>query len=105
MSYIKAHPFGYKKQEGRSKWFGHQVLHKQVITRLMPFTVICRDKEGKPIMMPERDKKGKATGKMIPVTETFYNRVVKVINHYTHDRKRGRTLGEMVYESYKATAE
>ena len=105
MSYIKAHPFGYKKQKGHSKWFGHQIIHKQTITRLVPFIVICRDKEGNPIMKPELTKKGKPTGKLIPATQTFYNKVTKVINHYVNPVKRGRTLGEMVYESYKAHAE
>ena len=91
-----------KSKGGGSKWFGHPLVRKQVITKVIPYQVTCRDKDGNPIMQPELNKKGKPTGNMIPVTETFYNRVVKVINHYTNDRKKGRTLGEMVYASYKA---
>lgn len=105
MSYIKAHPFGHKQGGGRPKYYGHQIVRKQVITRLVPFTVTCRDKDGNVITKPELNKRGKPTGKLIPVTQTFYTKVTKVINHYINPVKRGRTLGEMVYESYKATAE
>lgn len=31
MSYIKAHPFGHKQGEGRPKYYGHQIVRKQVI--------------------------------------------------------------------------
>ena len=106
MSYIKAHPFGYKKQgEKKSNWFGHPLIRKQVITEVIPYEVTRRDKDGNPIMQPELTKKGKPTGKLIPATQTFYNKVTKVINHYVSSVKRGRTLAEMVYESYKAHAE
>ena len=101
MSYIKAHPFGYKQQAGSSKYYGHQIVRKQVITRLVPFTVTRRDEAGNVIMVPELNKRGKPTSKLIPATQTFYNKVTKVINHYINPVKRGRTLGEMVYSTYQ----
>ena len=83
------------------KEFGHQVGDVQVITMKLPYEVAKRDKNGKQVYRYETDILGKK--KRIPIMETFYNAVHKVVYHNIDaNPKRGRTLADMVYESYKA---
>ena len=98
---IKVHPFGYKKIKEAKKEFGHQVGDVQVIKMILPYEVMARDKNGKQLYRYETDILGKK--KRIPIIETFYNTVHKVVYHNIDAKpKRGRTLADMVYESYKA---
>ena len=96
---IKVHPFGYKKIKEAKKEFGHSVGDVQVVTMILPYEVGKKDKTGKQIYRYETDILGKK--KRIPIMETFHNTVHKVVYHNAKP-KRGRTLADMVYESYNA---
>ena len=83
---IAVHPFGYKKIKEAKKEFGHQTGNVQVIEMTLPY---------------ETDILGKK--KRVPIMETFHNTVHKVVYHNIDAKpKKGRTLADMVYESYKA---
>lgn len=98
---IAVHPFGYKKIKEAKKEFGHQVGDVQVITMTLPYEVAKRDKNGKQLYRYETDILDKK--KRIPIMETFYNTIHKVVYHIINAKpKKGRTLADMVYESYKA---
>lgn len=98
---IAVHPFGYKRIKEAKKEFGHQIGDVQVITMTLPYEVAKRDKDGKQVYRYETDILGKK--KRIPIMETFHNTVHKVVYHNIAAKpKKGRTLADMVYESYKA---
>ena len=98
---IKVHSFGYKKIHEAKKRTGHQIGDVQVITMTLPYEVAKRDKNGKQVYRYETDILGKK--KRIPIVETFHNTVHKVVYHSIDAKpKKGRTLADMVYESYKA---
>ena len=115
MSYEKAHPFGYKAKNTKSKEdmaLSHNNIplsHKQTITEEVSFKVMRRQ------MVWERDP---ATGKMkmkpvpvtetkkvngkkveVPVYDTFTHVETRVVCHYGREVK-GRTLAMMVYETF-----
>ena len=101
---ISVHPFGYKKLRGSDKErrLGHQIDkdNVQLVTMKVPYEVPVR-KNGKLIFIYEVDEKGKKH--KVPFTETLFNTITKVIYH-TIDAKprKGKTLADMVYETYKA---
>lgn len=101
---IKVHPFGYKSLRGddKEKRFGHQIDkdNVQLVTIKVPYEVPVR-KNGKYIFTDEVDENGKKH--RILLTETLFNTITKVIYHNIDAKPRkGRTLADMVYESYKA---
>lgn len=84
MSYAKAHPFGYKPVKGRkSDHSREQVVDVQTIKVKEEYKVA------------RRDEKGKIVG-----YDTFSNEFVRPVKNYNPKPKKGRTLGEMVYESF-----
>ena len=96
---IAVHPFGYKRIKEAKKEFGHQVGDVQVVTMNLPYKVPVKGDDGKLQYKYERDENGKKH--KVLVTETFFNTFHKVVYHNAKP-KRGRTLADMVYESYKA---
>lgn len=103
---IKIHPFGYKKFQScklNYKYSKDSRNPVQTITIVLPYNVASRDKEGKIIYHYETIDGKK---KKVPTTKTYYNTFVKNVKHSNANRPfKGRTLAEMVHESYKAKAE
>ena len=101
---IKVHPFGYKSLRGsdKEKRFGHQIDKDniQLVTMKVPYQLPVR-KNGKYVFTNEVDEKSKKH--KVLLVDTLFNTITKVIYH-TIDAKprKGRTLADMVYESYKA---
>ena len=90
MPYIKAHPFGYKKAEKTpSKHKGDILTGLQKCLVKVPYEVTLRDCTGAPVMEGKK-----------PVKQVFFNTYVRTMRVFTPKPKRGRTLGDMVYESY-----
>ena len=98
---IAVHPFGYKKIKEAKKEFGHQIGDVQNITMNLPYKVPIRDENGKLQYKYEKGENGKKH--KVLVTETFLNTFHKVVYHNINNKpKKGRSLADMVYESYKA---
>ena len=97
---IAVHPFGYKRIKEAKKDFGHQIGDVQTITIKVPYEVPVR-RYGKPVFTYTTDENGKKH--KVFLTETFFNTIKKVVYHSIDSKpKKGRTLADMVYESYKA---
>jgi len=101
---IAVHPFGYKKLRGsdKEKRLGYQIDKEniQLVTMKVSYQVPIR-KNGKYVFIDEVDEKGKKH--KILFTETLFNTITKVIYHNIDAKpKKGRTLADMVYESFKA---
>ena len=101
---IKVHPFGYKNLRGsdKEKRFGHQIDKDniQLVKMKVPYQVPVR-KNGKYLFTYTTDENGKKH--RVFLTETFFNTITKVIYHNIDAKpKKGRSLADMVYESYKA---
>lgn len=101
--YAKAHPIGYapikNKQSSNLSRFAHSqepVQRVQTIRMRVPIEQNVRDEDGN-VIYEGRGKNRK------PVTEVVgYHEQTRVIKHYDPKPKRGRTLAEMVYESFDA---
>jgi len=101
---IAVHPFGYKKLRGSDKErrLGHQIDkdNVQLVTMKVPYQVPVR-KNGKYGFTNEVDEKGKKH--KVLLVDTLFNTITKVIYHNIDAKPRkGKTLADMVYESYKA---
>lgn len=89
MSYTKAHPFGYKAVKGqKASHFREQMVDVQTIKEKKEYKVARRDREGNVI---------KENGKVL--YDTFTNEFTRPVKNFNPKPKRGRTLGEMVFES------
>ena len=103
---ISVHPFGYKKQAKPSKLginYSKDSKHPtQTITFKRAYTVpIIVD--GKFVYHYETINGKK---KKVITTQTYYNTFTKTIKHSAANRpSKGRTLAQMVSETYKAKAE
>lgn len=101
MPYVKAHPFGYQpiknKQSTNLSRFTHHrepVQRTQTVRMLVPVEEPVRDANGK-ILYEGRGKKRK------PITRIVaYHTQTRVIKHYDQSHRKGRTLAEMVYETF-----
>lgn len=108
MAYIKAHPFGYKPvKDYTGKPMGTPVdnKHTQTVTTTTTYNVMRREKvwETDPVtgqrkmkLVPVTKKEGK---KEVPVYDTYTATQTRQVKHYGR-QKKGKTLGEMVYESF-----
>ena len=97
---IAVHPFGYKRITTAKKDFGHQIGDVQTIIMKVPYQVPVR-RYGKYLFTYVTDENGKKH--RVPFTETFFNTIKKVVYHSIDAKpKKGRSLADMVYESYKA---
>ena len=85
MPYIKAHPFGYKPIKDKPA-----KVEREMPDRIQTVT----------IKNEYKTKERNAIGQVIGET-THETTSTRVIKHYDHHPK-GRTLGDMVYESIKA---
>ena len=98
---IKVHPFGYKRIKEAKKEFGHQVGDVQIIEMKVPYEVPIKDVNGKLQYTYKKDENGKKH--KVLLTEVLFNTIHKVVYHSINSKpKKGRTLADMVYESYKA---
>ena len=96
---ITVHPFGYKRIKEAKKEFGHQVGDVQIVTMKLPYKVPVKGDNGKLQYKYEIDEKGKKY--KVLITETFFFFFRKVVYHNIDSKPRkGRTLADMVYESY-----
>ena len=115
MAYVKAHPFGYKPTKdytGKPSATPQNKKVRQTVLMETEYKVMRRTKvwEKDPIT-------GKMKMKLVPVTETITTKlgkkkVVPVYDTYKGvqtrevkcyaSQKKGRTLAEMVYESFPA---
>ena len=99
---IAVHPFGYKGIATAKKDFGHQIDKDniQLVKMKVPYRVPVR-KNGKFVFTYTTDENGKKH--RVFLTDTFFNTITKVIYHNIDAKPRkGRSLADMVYESYKA---
>ena len=99
---ITVHPFGYKRIVEAKKDFGHQIDKNniQLVKMKVPYRVPVR-KNGKFVFTYTTDENGKKH--RVFLTDTFFNTITKVIYHNIDAKPRkGRSLADMVYESYKA---
>ena len=86
MPYIKAHPFGYKPvKDFKSNHFRDPLVSIQSVVIKGKYTVHYRDEKG-----------------IIIGAETYENTFIRPVKNYNPRPKRGRTLGDMVYEFLKA---
>lgn len=82
--YIKAHPFGYVP---RKKNFSDHKFEPKYRTQTCVMKV--------PYQVYDRDESGNIIG-----VNTYYNTIVKPIQHYGHNpNRKGITLAERVYAS------
>ena len=106
MPYAKAHPFGYKKTNRSKQNNANTPLHyRQTVPILCVHRVMRRTAvwekdpntgESKMKLVPVFDGVGKNRK---PVYDEFHTIQQKVVSHFGRPRK-GRTLAEMVYETY-----
>ena len=107
MSYAKAHPFGYKakktmsKEEMKERYKEMPLSHKQTIIESVSYKVLRRkpvvevrpNGKKKTYYVPVLDAKGE------PIYDTFTRVETRVLCHYGREHK-GRTLAQMVYDTY-----
>lgn len=99
--YAKAHPFGYQPIKNRqsvnlspSTHYREEVSRVQTVRMMVPVYRVHRDENGK-VLYEGRGKNRKPV-----MSFDRYLPQTRVIKHYDPKPKRGRTLAEMVYESF-----
>lgn len=106
MAYVKAHPFGYKSGHRTAKSIGTPLYKKQTVTTVTSYKVMRRkmvwevDPEtGKRKMklVPVYEREGKNRK---PVYDTFKASQHFVLNNYYNRPQKGRTLAQMVYDTF-----
>ena len=99
--YIKAHPFGYQPIKNKrstnllpSTHYREEVSRVQTVRMMVPVYQKLRNEKGA-VVYEGRGKNRKPV--LFEAGRHFQTRVIK---HYDPKPKRGRTLAEMVYESF-----
>ena len=114
MSYVKAHPFGYKpvknytgkpaetpQDKGRKQTIVYEVEYKVMRRKKVWETDPVTGKKKMKLVPVTETKKVKGKTVEVPVYDTYKGVQTREVKHYGR-AKKGRTLAEMVYESFPA---